>query len=622
VSRIFISYRREDSDIWAGRLADVLREHFPPEQVFQDIASVDPGADFRKVLDEALATAGAMLVIIGPRWLSVTDRNRRKRLESPVDIVHQEVAESLRRPGIRVFPLLVNGAEMPVEDDLPEPLKPLARRQAFELTVRHWASDVAQLVQTLKRAPGLADIRDSGDATARQTVEQEAKGREAEERTTKDEIRRIDAEEQAKRKAEEEGRHKAEEEARHKAEEEARRKAAIAAGDIAATLKAGEARELSVTEPLGTERAQGPKMDVSIVSTEARGGIGAPDAQQPVSKYRLAIIGALAAAIAVAGGGLLYNRTVSEENTGIDQARSDSAKANADADAPAKTAKAEADKARAEAETAKAAGPTTQGESNRVAAAQVQPDAPKITSRVPSGKDLFPPEYFEYLLKERIGPDKPDTPELREEVRMELNTRALLLREAQKLGMSYDPAIQGVADPMNRAQIALAAQTAVVRVYMADWLMKHPISEADLMKEYNTIKSQMGDKEYRVRHILVETEVEAKDVISELQKGGNFAELAKARSIDKGSKDLGGDLDWCTPANFVKPFSDAMVALPKGKFTTTPVHTQFGWHLIKVDDIRASKVPSFDEVKPQLQQRMRGKEVDKYLEELRAKNGF
>ena len=87
VSRIFISYRREDSDIWAGRLADELRKHVPVEQVFQDIASIDPGADVPTVLEEALATAAVMLVVIGPRWLSATDKNGRKRLESPADFV-------------------------------------------------------------------------------------------------------------------------------------------------------------------------------------------------------------------------------------------------------------------------------------------------------------------------------------------------------------------------------------------------------------------------------------------------------------------------------------------------------------------------------------------------------
>ena len=177
MSRIFISYRREDSDIWAGRLADELRKHFSAEQVFQDIASIDPGADFPTVLEEALATAAVMLVVIGPRWLSATDKNGRKRLESPADFVHQEVAESLRSPAVRVFPLLVNGAAMPAEEELPDPLKPLARRNAIELTVRHWASDVAQLVQTLKRSPGVAATR-AGDESASRGPEYEEQRRE------------------------------------------------------------------------------------------------------------------------------------------------------------------------------------------------------------------------------------------------------------------------------------------------------------------------------------------------------------------------------------------------------------------------------------------------------------
>jgi hypothetical protein len=134
MARIFISYRRQDSDIWVSRLVEELRKHFPPDQVFQDVASIEPGADFVKSLDKALGTAAVMLAVIGPGWLSATDKQGHRRLDLPGDFVRQEIAESLRRPGVRVFPLLVNGAQMPAEEDLPEPLKPLAYRQAFELT--------------------------------------------------------------------------------------------------------------------------------------------------------------------------------------------------------------------------------------------------------------------------------------------------------------------------------------------------------------------------------------------------------------------------------------------------------------------------------------------------------
>jgi len=162
----------------------------------------------------------------------------------------------------------------------------------------------------------------------------------------------------------------------------------------------------------------------------------------------------------------------------------------------------------------------------------------------------------------------------------------------------------------------------LVRAYGSDWIKKNPVPEAELKKEYDAIKGQIGDKEYKVRHILVEKEDEAKTIIAELQKGAKFDELAKARSKDPGSKDKGGDLDWNAPANFVKLFGDAMKATPKGKFTAQPVQTQFGWHVIMVDDVRDAKVPTYEEVKPQLQQRMQAQWLDKYFKDLRAKNGM
>ena len=200
------------------------------------------------------------------------------------------------------------------------------------------------------------------------------------------------------------------------------------------------------------------------------------------------------------------------------------------------------------------------------------------------------------MLKQRLQQGQPDTPELRNAVREELNTRELLAREATKAGLDKNADV--------KTQMDLASQTVLVSAFVADWVKKNPIPDAELRKEYDVIKAQIGDKEYHVKHILVEKEDEAKDVIVLLQKGGKFDELAKARSKDPGSKDKGGDLDWNAPAGFVKPFSDAMVATPKGKFTTVPVQTQFGYHVILVEDVRDAKVPPFDEVKPQLQQRM------------------
>ncbi len=232
----------------------------------------------------------------------------------------------------------------------------------------------------------------------------------------------------------------------------------------------------------------------------------------------------------------------------------------------------------------------------------------------PTGKTLYTTQQFEFMVKERVQQGQQDSPELRNAVREELNTRELLAREARKQNLDK------TADM--KAQMDLAAQTVLVRAYVADWISKNPIPEADLRKEYDAIKGQIGDKEYKVRHVLVEKEDEAKEIVAELQKGAKFDEIAKARSKDPGSKDRGGDLDWNAPTNFVKPFGDAMKATPKGKFTAQPVQTQFGWHVIMVDDVRDAKVPTYEEVKPQLQQRMQAQWLDKYFKDLRAKNGM
>ncbi|HET6802108.1 MAG TPA: peptidylprolyl isomerase [Casimicrobiaceae bacterium] len=239
--------------------------------------------------------------------------------------------------------------------------------------------------------------------------------------------------------------------------------------------------------------------------------------------------------------------------------------------------------------------------------------APATPAAASSDKQLYSQGQYDVLLKERLAQGGQDSPEVRNAVKEELNTRELLAREAKKQGLEKNADV--------KTQMDLASQTVLVRAYVSDWIKKNPVPEADLKKEYEAIKGQIGDKEYKVRHILVEKEDDAKAIITELQKGAKFDELAKARSKDPGSKDKGGDLDWNAPANFVKPFGDAMKSTPKGKFTPQPVQTQFGWHVIEVEDVRDAKVPAFDEVKPQLQQRLQAQWLDKYFKDLRAKNG-
>ena len=247
------------------------------------------------------------------------------------------------------------------------------------------------------------------------------------------------------------------------------------------------------------------------------------------------------------------------------------------------------------------------------AAPKAAPKAAAAAAPAAGDKQLYTQGQYDVLLKERLAQGGQDTPEVRNAVKEELNTRELLAREAKKAGLQNTPDV--------KTQMDLASQTVLVRAYVTDWVKKNPVPEAELKKEYDTIKSQIGDKEYKVRHILVEKEDDAEAIITELQKGAKFDELAKSRSKDPGSKDKGGDLDWNAPANFVKPFGDAMKSTPKGKFTAQPVQTQFGWHVIEVEDVRDAKVPGYDEVKPQLQQRLQAQWLDKYFKDLRAKNG-
>jgi peptidyl-prolyl cis-trans isomerase C len=140
-----------------------------------------------------------------------------------------------------------------------------------------------------------------------------------------------------------------------------------------------------------------------------------------------------------------------------------------------------------------------------------------------------------------------------------------------------------------------------------------------VQQEYDRAKGQTGDQEYKARHILVDTEDQAKAMIADLKKGAKFDELATKNSKDTGTKERGGDLDWNVPGVFDKQFSDAMVKLEKGKYTETPVRTKFGFHVIQLDDVRALKFPSLAEVKPRIQQQLVQGKIEELVKGLRAK---
>jgi peptidyl-prolyl cis-trans isomerase C len=222
----------------------------------------------------------------------------------------------------------------------------------------------------------------------------------------------------------------------------------------------------------------------------------------------------------------------------------------------------------------------------------------------------IPPARAAVMLDEQRAQGAPDSPELKDAVREELIRREVLSQEAVKKGIDKKQETQ--------AQMDLARQAVLIRAYLQDFIKANPVGDAELRKEYEGIKSTMGSKEYKPRHVLVETEDEAKAIITKLRSGEKFEELAK-QSKDPGSKDRGGELGWSNPGMFVKPFSEAMMKLEKGQYSATPVKSDFGYHVIQLDDVRELKAPAFEEVKPQLQQRMQQQKVEKHILDLRNK---
>ncbi|TDK68661.1 peptidylprolyl isomerase [Sapientia aquatica] len=230
---------------------------------------------------------------------------------------------------------------------------------------------------------------------------------------------------------------------------------------------------------------------------------------------------------------------------------------------------------------------------------------------VVNGKAI-PTSRVDELVKQITSqPNAPqDSPDLRLKIKEELITREVLIQESEKLGLAKNADV--------KAQLEIARQSILIRALVADFVKKNPITDAEVSAEYEKVKAQAGDKEYHVRHILLGSEDEAKAVIAKLKAGASFEELAK-QSKDTGSANNGGDLDWATPVAFVKPFSDAMVALQKGQMTETPVQTQYGFHIIKLDDVRAAKIPALEDVKKQIVDAMEQKKLQAFQEELRKK---
>lgn len=224
----------------------------------------------------------------------------------------------------------------------------------------------------------------------------------------------------------------------------------------------------------------------------------------------------------------------------------------------------------------------------------------------------IPDSRMDAIVKEVVSQGAKDSPELRSQIREQLIANEVVYQAAIAQGLDKKPEVQQTID-MAKYQIVSSA-------FVEDYLKNNPVSDADIKKKYDeVIQASFSGKEYKVRHILVKTENEAKTILADLKKGKKFDDLAKQKSIDKISGAQGGDLGWAAPGNFVPEFDAALTKLAKGQITDTPVKTENGFHIIKVEDTRDRQKPQLDEIKPNLQRLLQQGQIQKLVEGLRAK---
>lgn len=225
-----------------------------------------------------------------------------------------------------------------------------------------------------------------------------------------------------------------------------------------------------------------------------------------------------------------------------------------------------------------------------------------------NGKPV-PKARVDMLAQQLAKAGRPVGPEMQGQLKDEVIAREIFMQEAQKRGLD--------ASDDFKAQMELARQTILIRELFADQQKKNPVTDADVKAEYDKFVAANGGKEYKARHILVKSEDEAKKIIAELKKGAKFEDLAKKESKDPGSGANGGDLDWAAPSSYVPEFAQAMIKLKKGEMTQVPVKSQFGWHVIRVDDIRDAQLPKLEDVKAQIAQQLQQQRLAQFQEQLR-----
>jgi len=223
----------------------------------------------------------------------------------------------------------------------------------------------------------------------------------------------------------------------------------------------------------------------------------------------------------------------------------------------------------------------------------------------------IPSSRLELMVNASVAQGQVDGPEMRRALRENLIAEEIIAQEALKNKLEQDPEVI--------AQLEVARQAVLVRAYQADYIRNNIVSDETLQKEYEILKVQMGNQEFKARHILVESESEAKEIIASLKKRGDFVKIAAEKSIDEGSKNEGGVLNWSPSAAYVRPFAEALASLEKGQLTDEPVHTSFGWHVIELMNTRPMEIPPFEEVKQNIQQRILQREFAEVVQELRSK---
>ena len=222
-----------------------------------------------------------------------------------------------------------------------------------------------------------------------------------------------------------------------------------------------------------------------------------------------------------------------------------------------------------------------------------------------------PKERLDALAQQVARSGRPVTPDMQGQLRDEIIAREIFAQEAHNRGLD--------ATDDYKNQLELTKQSILIRELFTDFQKKNPVTDEEVKGEYDKFAAANAGKEYRARHILVEKEDQARDIIARIKKGAKFEDLAKKLSKDPGSGANGGDLDWANPSSYVKEFSEALATLSKGKMTDVPVKSQFGFHVIRLDDVRDAQLPKFEDVKPQISQQLLQQKMSKFQEDLRSK---